>query len=195
MAARPGCERLGRGRRPCGARPRADARPLRGAAQRWVDEGHDAPLRASSPRTTPSSSTRGSGSRFGASARCAIQRDRGRRAASTAASTDPTEERRTTFPMRLGLELAMSESMVPAPSFSGIVTDESHDEVLAEWRRGRRAATTTRSSSRSATGRSSVDTLLVPPAAGPRACRSGLHYLAQVATDARGARHRRRASR
>ena len=30
------------------------------------------------------------------------------------------------------LEIAMSESMVPAPSFSGIVT-QGHDEVLAEW--------------------------------------------------------------
>ena len=36
-------------------------------------------------------------------------------------------------PMRPGSSIAMSESMVPAPSFSGTVT-QSHEEVLAEWR-------------------------------------------------------------
>ena len=99
------------------------------AAQRWVDEGHtrhaalvpfhdselvDAWFRLS----------------FGASAILAIR------------ETGPEEDFDSDVAIRPGtpadfpdtarLEIAMSEAMVPAPSFSGIET-QSHDEVLAEW--------------------------------------------------------------
>jgi GNAT superfamily N-acetyltransferase len=39
---------------------------------------------------------------------------------------------RDDFPEAARLEIALSDSMVPAPSFSGMVT-QSHEEVLAEW--------------------------------------------------------------
>ena len=99
------------------------------AAQRWVDEGHarhavfvpshDAELVDAWFRLS-----------FGASAIFAIR------------ETGPEEDfdggvtiRPGTpddFPETARLEIAMSEAMVPAPSFSGIAT-QSHQEVLAEW--------------------------------------------------------------
>jgi len=100
------------------------------AAQRWADEGHtrhavfapshDAELIDAWFRLS-----------FGASAILAMR------------ETAPAEDfdggvtiRAGTpddFPEAARLEIAMSEAMVPAPSFSGIAT-QTHEEVLAEWR-------------------------------------------------------------
>jgi GNAT superfamily N-acetyltransferase len=100
------------------------------AAQRWVDEGHarhavfvpshDAELADAWFRLS-----------FGASAIFAM-RETGPEEGFDG-SVDIRPGTPDDFPETARLEIAMSEAMVPAPSFSGIVT-QSHDEVLAEWR-------------------------------------------------------------
>lgn len=99
------------------------------AAQRWVDEGHsrhavfvpshDIELVDAWFRLC-----------FGASATLAMR------------ETGPEEDfdggvtiragTRDDFPDGARLEIAMSEAMLPAPSFSGLAL-QSHEEVLAEW--------------------------------------------------------------
>lgn len=112
---------------------KGDREPMRdlyaAAAQRWVDEGHTrhAVFAPSHDAELVDAWFRLS---FGASAIFAIR------------ETGPEEDFDASVTIRPGtpddlpetarLEIAMSEAMVPAPSFSGIVT-QSHDEVLAEW--------------------------------------------------------------
>jgi GNAT superfamily N-acetyltransferase len=100
------------------------------AAQRWVDEGHTrhAVFAPSHDAELVDAWFRLS---FGGSAILAMR------------ETGPEERFDGDVTIRLGtpddfpetarLEIAMSEAMVPGPSFSGIVT-QSHEEVLAEWR-------------------------------------------------------------
>jgi GNAT superfamily N-acetyltransferase len=100
------------------------------AAQRWVDEGHTrhAVFAPSHDAELVDAWFRLS---FGASAIFAIREtgtEEGFDGGVTIRPGTPDD-----FPDAARLEIAMSESMVPAPSFSGIVT-QSHDEVLAEWR-------------------------------------------------------------
>ena len=99
------------------------------AAQRWVDEGHTrhAVFAPSHDDELVDAWFRLS---FGASAIFAIREtgpEEGFDGGVTIRPGTPDD-----FPDAARLEIAMSESMVPAPSFSGIVT-QSHDEVLAEW--------------------------------------------------------------
>ena len=113
---------------------RGDRDPMRdlyaAAAQRWVDEGHTrhAVFAPSHDAELVDAWFRLS---FGASAIFAIREtgaEEGFDGGVTIRPGTPDD-----FPDAARLEIAMSESMVPAPSFSGIVT-QSHDEVLAEWR-------------------------------------------------------------
>ena len=113
---------------------RGDRDPMRdlyaAAAQRWVDEGHTrhAVFAPSHDAELVDAWFRLS---FGASAIFAIRgtgAEEGFDGGVTIRPGTPDD-----FPDAARLEIAMSESMVPAPSFSGIVT-QSHDEVLAEWR-------------------------------------------------------------
>ena len=113
---------------------RGDREPMRdlyaAAAQRWVDEGHTrhAVFAPSHDAELVDAWFRLS---FGASAIFAIREtgaEEGFDGGVTIRPGTPDD-----FPDAARLEIAMSESMVPAPSFSGIVT-QSHDEVLAEWR-------------------------------------------------------------
>ena len=113
---------------------RGDREPMRdlyaAAAQRWVDEGHTrhAVFAPSHDAELVDAWFRLS---FGASAIFAIRgtgAEEGFDGGVTIRPGTPDD-----FPDAARLEIAMSESMVPAPSFSGIVT-QSHDEVLAEWR-------------------------------------------------------------
>jgi GNAT superfamily N-acetyltransferase len=99
------------------------------AAQRWVDEGHTrhAVFAPSHDDELVDAWFRLS---FGASAIFAIREtelEEGFDGGVTIRPGTPDD-----FPDAARLEIAMSEAMVPAPSFSGIVT-QSHDEVLAEW--------------------------------------------------------------
>ena len=113
---------------------RGDREPMRdlyaAAAQRWVDEGHTrhAVFAPSHDAELVDAWFRLS---FGASAIFAIREtgaEEGFDGGVTIRPGTPDD-----FPDAARLEIAMSESMVPAPSFSGIVT-QSHEEVLAEWR-------------------------------------------------------------
>jgi GNAT superfamily N-acetyltransferase len=100
------------------------------AAQRWVDEGHsrhsvfvpsyDVELVDAWFRLC-----------FGASATLAMRETGPEEVFDGGVTLRPGTP--DDFPEAARLELAMSEAMLPAPSFSGLAL-QSHEEVLTEWR-------------------------------------------------------------